>query len=345
MRQVMSKLRRKTSMQDIADHLGISKNAVSLAINDKPGVSEELKKMVFKTAEDLNYSGLGKISRKPGNNILVLIPEYIRNDTYFYNQIYWTIEKEAKIHGYNAILSSISPEMENNLQLPNLYYDLDIIGIMIIGVFNIEYVKKLLGTKLQVLSVDHFYDELSLDAIVTANEEGAFKAVKYLIDNGHRDIGYVGAIHMTASLYERWSGFNKAMLYHGLKINEEHCILNTSPLSVLFADPEELGKYVDRMDSFPTAWFCGGDRIAISLMEVLAKRNINVPEEISIIGFDDIDASRIVNPALTTLKVKREAMGKEAVDFFIRKIGNNDGEKKKISIYGEMILRNSAKSI
>jgi LacI family transcriptional regulator/LacI family purine nucleotide synthesis repressor len=329
-------------MQDIAGFLGISKNAVSLALNNKPGVSEDLRKMVFKAAEEMNYGGFQQ--KRKSNNIIVLIPEYISNDTYFYNDIYWSIEKEAKLRGYNAILSSVSAEMENALQLPNIYFEMDFRGIMIIGIFDKKYVEKLVGLGLPLLSVDHYYDEIILDSIVTANEEGAYTAVKYLIDNGHRDIGYIGSIDMTASLYERWNGYLKAMRKNNLEVNMKHCITKPSSLSHLLNDIEELEKSINEMDTFPTAWFCGGDRIAIALVNVLSRRSIKVPEDISVMGFDDIQASSIIVPALTTFKVKREIMGREAVDRLVKKI-DEGGDKLKLAIYGELVVRNSVKKI
>ncbi len=338
-------LRKKISMQDIANHLNISKNAVSLALNNKPGVSEELRKMVVKAAQDLNYGGFGK-SEKKKNNILVLIPEYISNDKFFYNDIYWSIEKEAKSREYNAIMSSVSSETQDKLILPSLYFEIEFCGIIIIGIFKEEYVKKLLELKVPLITVDQYYESVPLDAVTTANHEGAYQIVKYLIDNGHKDIGYIGSIKMSASLYDRWNGFKKAMLIHGLKVNESHCILNSSPLceSGLLSDIYELERYINEMDTFPTAWFCGGDRIAIALINVLTKKSIRVPDDISVVGFDDIEASKMIYPPLTTLRVKRELMGREVVDFLISRL-EKEGEIKNIALYGELIIRDSVKKL
>jgi DNA-binding LacI/PurR family transcriptional regulator len=334
---------KKVSMQDIAEYLSISKNAVSLALNNKPGVSEELRKRVFKAAQELNYGGLGQ--KRKSSNIIVLIPEYISDDTYFYNDIYWTIEREAKQQGYNAILTSIGSEMEDALQLPDIYFEMDFTGIMIIGIFSDKYVEKLAAMDLPLLSVDHYYDGIVLDSVVTANEEGAYIAVEHLINNGHRDIGYIGSIDMTASLYERWNGYLKAMRRHNLEVNFEHCITKPSSLSHLLNDIEELEKSINEMDTFPTAWFCGGDRIAISLINVLSRKNIKVPDDISVMGFDDIQASSIIVPPLSTFRVQRELMGKMAVDMLIKKINGSGNNKLKLAIHGELVVRDSVKKI
>lgn len=340
----MGQYRNKVSLQDIADRLGISKYAVSLALNDKPGVGEELRKEIIKLAHEMDYLGGKKKPGKKTGNILVLIPEYISNDTFFYNTIYWSVEAEIKKQGFNAVLTGVNAEMQKKMIFPNFYYDMEFCGIIMIGIFTKEYVIKLLGSGLPVISIDHYYDDVPVDAVVTANLEGSYNIVNYLIENGHKDIGYIGSIEMTASLYERWSGYYKAMLHNGLKINEEHCIIASSPLSVLFAEPEELEKIIDKMSSLPTAWFCGGDRIAINLINVLTRKNIKIPDEISVVGFDDIEAAKMIFPSLTTVRVNRQLMGKEAVAFLIRRI-EQGGEKQKISIYGELVVRESVKKI
>ncbi len=336
----MGQYRNKVSLQDIADRLGISKYAVSLALNDKPGVSDELRKEIIKLAFEMDYQGNKKKQVKKNGNILVLIPDYISNDTFFYNSIYWSVEADIKKRGFNAVLTGVNADMQEKLEYPSFYYEMEFCGIIIIGIFTKEYVRKLLASGQPVISIDHYYDDIPMDAVVTANLEGSYNIVSYMIEKGHKDIGYIGSIEMTSSLYERWCGYNKAMLYYGLKVKEEHCILTASPLNVLFAEPEELERLISGMESLPTAWFCGGDRIAINLINVLSRKNIKIPEEISVAGFDDIEAANMIIPSLTTVRIDRQRMGQEAVDLLIRRLQQN-GEKQKISIYGELVIRES----
>lgn len=340
----MGQYRNKVSLQDIADRLGISKYAVSLALNDKPGVSDELRKEIIKTASEMDYQGGKKKAVKKSGNILVLIPDYINNDTFFYSSVYWYVEADIKKQGFNAVLTSVNLDMQEKLEYPSFYYEMEFCGIIIIGIFAEEYVKKLLGSGCPVVSIDHYYDDIPMDAVVTANLEGAYNIVRHLIENGHKDIGYIGSIAMTASLYERWCGYNKAMLHYGLRVREDHCILSSSPLKVLFAEPDELERLIDDMESLPTAWFCGGDRIAINLINVLSRKNIKIPGEISVVGFDDIEAANMIIPSLTTVRVDRQRMSREAVNLLIRRL-QNDGDKQKISIYGELVIRESVKPV
>jgi len=326
-------------MQDIASHLGVSKNAVSLALNDKPGVSDQLRAQVFEAANRLNYRLTKKNNRKR-NHLLVLIPSYIKNDRIFYYELFWAIEQRTKENGYHAVIHGVTPEMEENLIMPDMNTEMSIHGILIVGVLRVEFVRKLLDSGLPLVTVDHCYESLQLDAVVTANEDESYKMVKHLIDHGHREIGFIGSVEMTRSFKERWAGYTNAMQDANLEINRHHCLLQSSPLSVLLSSKDELTTFIDGLQSMPTAWFCANDAIAITMIQILQVRGIKVPDDISIAGFDDIAAAAMIVPTLTTIQVQREQLGFEAVDFLIRKI-EYGGAPAKISIYGELIVRSS----
>ena len=338
----MGKISKKTSLQDIADYLQVSKNAVSLALNDRPGVSDDLRKKVYAAAEVLHYNGFAM--KKKSKNIFVFIPEYIINDTYFYNEIYWAIEKEAKAQQYNAFLTCVTNAMQEQRVLPDIFYQVDCGGIIAIGVFREEYIRMIDQLSLPLMIVDNSYDHIQLDTIVSANEDGAYLAVEHLIENGHRSIGFIGSIEVSSSFYERWLGYRKAMKKFGCTIDEGCCILHSTPLNDLLTDVTELKSALEKMKHLPSAWFCGGDRIAIALIYALNQMNLQVPRDVSVVGFDDIQASRYTMPPLTTIKTKRAQMGEEAVRYLISK-AEQAGEKRKIAFYGELVMRDSVRNL
>lgn len=340
----MNHTKKKVTLQTIADELGISKYAVSLALNGRPGVSDELREKVIATAQNMNYEKLHQMVDRKNKNILVLIPAYIRNDMSFYNAVYWAIEKESAEQGYNAILTSVNPEMEEQLQLPTVFEDVGCIGIIAVGIFAEPYAKMLTELGKPLVLLDQYYNSIQIDSVMAANEEGAYQAVDYLIQQGHRDIGFVGSITMASSIYERWFGYYKAMAAHGLTIPEAHCITDPSPLSVLLHDEQVLDTYLSKMESFPTAWFCAGDMVAIAMMKALKKRGLSVPDDISIASFDDIEMAKMVVPNLTTYNAPRNLMGINAVQLLLRKAETNI-HPRKITLYGELAIRDSVKPI
>lgn len=330
-------------MQDIADRLNISKNAVSLALNNKPGVSEEMKKAIMNEAKRLNYAGMGE-SRKNDNNILVLIPEYIWNDNFFYSKIYRSIEKEANKNGCNAIMCTVTRELEEKLELPEVYEALNFKGIIQVGVLKEEYVR-MVKEKVQLfVLVDHYYEGLPLEAIVTNNVEGAYNITSYLIESGHRELGFIAPIGMTFSFQERWKGFLKALEAYHLPLNKEYCIIKESPLNQLMSAEDELRSTIREMKALPTAWVCGNDRIAFALLNILHEMDIKTPEAVSVAGFDDLDAASVIIPNLTTVRVDSELMGQLAVRALLL-LCENYHTPVRHEISTELVFRKSVRDI
>ncbi|TXK84513.1 LacI family DNA-binding transcriptional regulator [Paenibacillus sp. N3.4] len=325
----------KTSMQDIADLLGISKNAVSLALNHKSGVSEELRTRIFEAADRLHYRTEPKHKKKQGS-FLIFLPENERNDQIYDYEIFCAMEIRAKGLGYQAILCRVSNDMQDQLALPEIYREMVFHGLLIIGVLPINYIRKLIELKLPIVTVDHYYEPVQLDAVVAANAEDAYKLVAYLIEKGHKQIGFVGSITLTKKGKERWFGYQQAMMDASLVVDMEKCMITDSSA--------EIDTQLAAMTSMPTAWFCTNDRIAISLIQLLTANGYKVPEDISIVGFDNIEAAALISPSLTTIQVNHEQLGLNAVDVLIRKI-DDAAAPSKISIFGELIERDSSQSI
>lgn len=341
----MAKSNKKVSMQDIANRLDISKNAVSLALHNKSGVSEETRELVIRMAQKLNYSISGADSKnKQSNKILVIIPEYIRNDSFFYNNIYWAIENHSKLRGYTAILSCVSQEMQQSNQMPPIFGDIEFMGIIMVGVLPMSYVAFLQSKTSNIVSVDQYYNDLDIDCVLTANIPGSYKIAKYVIGQGHRKIGFAGSIHVTSSIYERWCGYQQAMMEANIPIDPRYSITAISELTSLLSNREEMQERLMELTEFPTAWICGGDRIAISLIEALGRMNIRVPEDVSVTGFDNIEASMLITPPMTTVNVKRTQMGNTAVDLLLQ---NADKEHvpSSIEISADVIVRSSVMKI
>ncbi|NEW08936.1 LacI family transcriptional regulator [Paenibacillus sp. SYP-B3998] len=329
----------KTSMQDIADKLNISKNAVSLALNNKSGVSEQLRSRVLEAASQLNYRTEVR-AKKKRSNLLVLMPEHIHDDKFFYYEVCWSTEKRAKENGYNAIICSVAKDMENNLVLPEIYNEMLFKGVLLIGAFQLDYVSKLFESQLPLVTVDHYYHDLRLDAVITANAEEAHTIVNYLIKKGHQHIGFIGASPNNQNFRDRWYGYQNAMSAAGLNVDRNHCFFPSSSPEAHSTISTELTVHLKGMPSQPTAFFCVNDRMAILTIQLLSSEGIKVPDDISIVGFDDIEAASMISPQLTTIQVNREHLGFEAVDYLIRKI-DYGGSPAKISIYGNLIERDS----
>jgi len=334
---------KKASMQDIADALGISKYAVSLALNGKDGVSKKTREAVVRMAKKMNYGSMGLNKEDASKKILVLVPEYIRDDNYFYNVIYWSLDLEAATHGYQAISTVVTERMQTDSEIPSLYFEIAFVGIILIGIFEESYVKLLRANTEYLLSVDQYYPSQTMDCIVSDNIQGSFQITHYLITQGHTKIGFVGSVKMTASIFERWCGYRMAMLNAGLPIIEEYSVLASSELHDLLSNENELLDLLKDHRDYPTAWVCGGDRIAIALIKALKLLHLRVPDDISVVGFDNMEASQLIRPNLTTVNVRRRQMAALAVEVLISRL---EGAKEplKYTIPTDIVIRDSVKS-
>jgi DNA-binding LacI/PurR family transcriptional regulator len=309
---------KKISMQTIADKLGISRNAVSLALSNKKGIGEELRQLVIQTAQEVGYSvdaGQSSISAP----ILVLVPERVMSHAdnehfLFYHDLIWGLDGRLQEEGYSAVIVRISHAQEQDRILPELVQHIDYQGIIAFGILEKEYIEKVQQTLTKpMLLFDSYYRELDTPAVTSANIEGACEAVTSLILAGHKRIGCIAPIHLTTSHEERWFGYTKAMLQYKLLPDFALCLLESEGFS---RTQEELSAYCDRFkeEEYPTAVFCGNDRIALLLMKELEKRSVNVPGDVSVIGFDGLAMSAESNPPLTTMAVNKKALCTAAVE-------------------------------
>lgn len=340
-----SKKRKRVTMADIANKLGISKNAVSLSLNNRPGVSEELRAQVWQMAKQMNYGKLPSMDSTNRSCIAVLVPEYIRNDSYFYSDIFWSIEHEARETGHATLMLGLSTEAEHKLEMPAIPDKMEVLGYLAIGIIRKEYMAALHALGRPIIAVDIHHNTLPISTIGTDNIGGAYKATDFLIRSGHTKIGFIGPIHVAQSVYERWCGFGQAIMDARLPLHEEYCILGSQQEFELLDNAEVLSKYIADLSTFPTAWFCAGDLIAVSLLSILNARGINVPQDISIMGFDNLKVSELVSPPLTTVDVDRNLIGKTAVRHLLKMTAKDHSRAYAHSLTCELVVRDSVRTL
>ncbi|MDR1440125.1 MAG: substrate-binding domain-containing protein [Clostridiales bacterium] len=336
---------KKATMADIAEQLGISKNSVSLALRGKQGVSDELRAKIAETATALSYGNFYGRGDDKSRCILAIVPEYLQGDSFFYSDIFWAVEAESKLRGCISIHIGISKEMEETGAMPSFPKEVTILGLIVIGVLRESYVEKLFSLGYPMLSVDIAYHAIPIGCVGSSNLNGGFAATKHLIDNGHAKIGFIGPIFTAQSIYERWCGYQLAMRVSGLYADDGYCVTGKTTAFQLFDAPESFECFLDEMGEFPTAWFCGGDRIAVALIQLLSKRGVRVPGDVSVIGFDDIPVAQMIFPRLTTIRIDRKLMGRLAVSSLLDLSDQSEMGKTNINISGKLVVRESVKKL
>ena len=272
---------RKATMKDIADKLNISINAVSLALNNKAGVSEKTRKMVLNVAEEIGYlqKSTKFIRAYASKNICILIRKLYMEDHYFYSEIMMGIVEEAKETGYDIITCITN---ENDESIPSCIEYKKVCGIIVIGAIDDNYLIKLKESKMPVILVDHTSLLESTDSVLTDNKLGSFKVTKLLLDKGYKKIGFFGDLEYSLSIKERFFGYQEAVKKF-ITFNEEnkmadfikrYSILDDVENLIIKQDCKEIKERIKSLKNIPEAFVCSNDYAAIVLISSLQGNGI-----------------------------------------------------------------------
>ncbi|AEY67871.1 LacI family DNA-binding transcriptional regulator [Clostridium sp. BNL1100] len=334
---------KKVTMDNIAEKLGISKNTVSLALRGMPGISENTRNLIEQTANGMGYRYKASVRKSiMARNLCLIIAKSTRDSIGFFSYVQLGIEDEAKKNNFNTIIHYYD-ENDEGFETPNCVKDGMVSGIITLGRISHKTINCIIGYDLPVVMVDNYFDNLAMDCILTDNHSGGYAATEHLIDCGHTKIGFLGDISASISFYDRYQGFLKALGDRGIEFKEVFSIIGKKLEELPKKDIEALICEMKVKAGLPDAFFCCNDAEAIVFLKVLKNMGISVPDEISVIGFDDIENAGNVTPELTTMRVQKELMGKRAVCRLIEKLEHEIKPTEKILLSACLVKRKSVK--
>jgi len=342
-------------MEDIARIAGVSKAAVSLALSGKSGVAPQTRERILEIARANNYEFKPRKSHSDTTSrsitFLVFANSGIVVDSYyqqpFFRELIHYTEERCRALGYSLMFSTISV---GNLDegIVTLAEGGNSQGVILLGTnldrMQISDIASKLSLPMVVL--DNCYQTLPIHFVEINNMMGAYEAASHLIELGHRNIGYISSHDRIHNFEERRRGFAYAIQEQGVELNQD-CIFNVEP-TILVAQESlkrKLSDYLNTGKPLPTAFFCECDYIAISTIKTLAEMGLRVPDDVSVIGFDNISESRIVTPELTTVHVEKENMARLAVDGLVQEIETGSTIRNKISVDTQLVVRNSTNRV
>ncbi|GAA0290579.1 LacI family transcriptional regulator [Gracilibacillus halotolerans] len=334
-------MKSNVTMKDIAQKLNVSSVTVSKALNDKDGVSEELKEKIKQLADEMGYryNTLAK-SMKDGRsyNVCVIIPERFTGMAQsFYLKVYQSIAQILEEKSYYGIIHILPKEDEEQLKLPRIYHERRVDGFIMLGQPSKGYIDLMQSVEMPLVFLD-FYDENNhVDAVITDNFYGAYDITNYLIQQGHRDIAYVGNLFSTSSIQDRFLGYYKSLLEHKIHLRQEYII----------SDRDDEGVFIDfeLPEKLPTAFVCNCDQVAHLLMERLQRDGYRIPEDFSVVGFDNDIYAKLTKPELTTVEVDIDEMAKTAVKFICEKMEKSEVMFGRVAVKGKIIYRDSVREL
>ncbi len=342
-------------MEDIARIAGVSKGAVSLALNGKPGISPETRDRIVQIAKEHGYKTKSRSAnhdRQPGSITFLVIANagIVLEDYYqqpFFRELIHYIEERCRTNGYSLLFSSVDMSAFDE-GIRSIAEEKRNDGVILLGTnldkSHLAAIAKSLSLPLVVL--DTCFETLPVPFIQINNAMGAYQAGSHLCRLNHSRIGYIASDVRIRNFDDRKTGFMEALGEHGVELFPE-CVFSVAPtiLSSQDALKRQLTSYLEKGRELPSAFFCECDYIAISAIKSLIELGYRVPEDVSVVGFDNISESVIVSPELTTVHVEKETMAHLAVDMIIHAIESGSIISSKTMVDTQFIERQSTSSV
>ncbi len=332
-------------IRQIAEIARVSPATVSLALNNKPGVSPSTRARILAIADDLMKTN----GTQPFTSLIKGSVRFLkivkhghivnRDHDVFIAAYVEGMDKEARKHGYNLEITHITID-----QIGDFISHLNSSsskGLIILGTeLNAADILAFETVNVPIVVIDTTYDFIKLDFVDMNNGEALFQIVRHLMENNHREIGMIWSEDVEARNFElRRLNFEQALKFYGLPYNPRNIINVDSTFNEAY---QGVLQYLKKGSKLPTALFSANDLIASACMKAFKESGIRVPEDVSIVGFDNLPMCEMLDPPLTTMRVSKQQIGEIAMELLVNRVGNRRGPPTlKVSVGGELVVRKS----
>lgn len=329
-------------LADIAEQVGVSTVTVSKALSGQKGVSEEMREKIRNLADELGYRSPSEnkkqITEKQYNIGVIIQEVYLDKYDSFYFMMYQELNKRAVARGCFTLLESISRDDVLGNQMPLLVQEKKVDGLVVIGDMTKSYMEHLeRDAGVPVVCMDFYNDTINLDTVISNSFYGTYALTNYLFRMGHEKIAYVGTIGMTNSITDRYLGYAKSLLEHHVPVRDEYVIDDRDTQTGRM----DLDKFFLFPEDMPTAFVCNCDLAASYLIRKLRANGYRVPEDVSVVGFDNYLYPGLCDIEITTYEVNVGEMARRVVHKIVRKIANESYTAGVFIVDGHVVLKDS----
>lgn len=332
------------TIKDVANKAGVSVATVSNVINNTRFVSEDLRKKVEVAIREVGYhpNVLARgLRRGDTKSIGLVMPD---NSNPFFAELAKEIEDMGFESGYGFFLCNSSSDLQREATYVNMLISKQVDGIIFIASHSdYEHLMELKDRNIPVVQVDREIPLQLGDVVLINNEKGGYLATKYLIELGHRKIACItGPFDITPSA-DRVRGYRRALKEAGIPIREAYILAG----DFQYQSGENNLAHLLRLEDVPTAVFVCNDMMAIGAIKQAKISNVRIPEDVSIVGFDDIQFVAAVSPSLTTIAQPIRELAQTAISLLMEKIQKESGmlKGKRIVLEPTLVIRESCRRI
>jgi len=332
-------MKKYITIKDIAKMAGVSINTVSRALNNKPDVSEETKKKILKIAKELGYVRnftASSLRQKQTKTVGVVIAD---SSNPFYAEVLKGIESAARKYGYQIILMNTDRIYKREEEAIRILLERRVDGLLISPVQDKnDDIKYLVDKGTPLVIVGRHFDDIKVDEIHSDEIKGGYIATKHLINRGCRKILMISGFSFKSAARMRLEGYKKALEESRLDYDEEYVIISDIDMKDGYNAVYEAKKKGLVFDGI----FCYNDMMAFGAMKALKELGYRIPEDVAVVGYDDIMFSSLVCPPLTTIRIKKFEMGFEAFRMLLQRLKGLRKKVKRKILDVELVVRESA---
>jgi len=324
------------TLKMVAERAGVSVNTASRAINNKSDINEKTKKRVLKVAQELGYvqnATAVALRTKKTRTLGVVIAD---NRNPFYAEVLNGMEEAAREKNYHIILANTQRDYRKEEEAINLLLAKRVDGLLITPVQDRnDDIKKLIEANIPFVIVGRDFENIEVDAVYNDEVKGGFFATEYLIKKGHKRIAFINGFLHKSPAQGRLEGYKKALKEHGIPLDD--MMVSVGDIDV--EDGYERTKQMLEKNLDFTAIFAYNDMMAFGAMQAVKEKGLRIPEDIGLVGYDDISFSSLISPSLSTIRLKKQELGAESVKLLLSRINGSREKMKKIMLNVELIVR------
>lgn len=336
----------RVRVRDIAAKAKVSPATVSNALNNKPGVSPKVAERILRIAAEMGYDppkAKFEVNRKYIRMVVYKSHGLVVMDTQFFAELIESIQRECRAGDLELMITHLNAKDADLAARAQEIRTEDCTGILLLGTeMSPEELKLFTPCKSTLVVLDNLFRHEPVNAVVMSNYDAGFQATNALFEAGHRDIGHITSTVSFSNVRYRRKGYQASLALNGLEI---------TPDSIWYVTPTLEGAYQDMLKllgsgrKLPSAFFAGNDIMAVGCMRAMHDFGIRIPEDVSIIGMDDMALCLISNPPLSTVKVFRHELGIVAVQTLLSVAARLKTGVLKTELSVELVQRGSVRAI
>ncbi len=325
-------------MRDVAARAGVSVTTVSHVINETRPVSDELRRRVLAAMDELGYQPnrlARSLRRGQTHTIGMIIPDSANP---FFAEVARGVEDTSFENGYSLILCNSDGDLDKELLYTNVLTEKRVDGILFVAAgLSTDRILDLQHQKTPLVVVDRDLPDAAVDSVLTDNAQGGWLATRHLIELGHRRIACItGPSDLTPSA-DRVTGYRRAMREEGIPIDEALIVKGDFQYDSAYRASIQLLQMQDP----PTAIFACNDLMAVAVMRAALEQGQRVPDDLSVVGFDDVRLAAFANPPLTTIAQPKHEIGAVAATMLLKRMQNHERPAHRQVFETSLVIRKS----